>query len=36
LSRLVRSAESFAGLALRAALPGVAIAWRLANFGEGS
>src|SRR6266702_1029445 len=34
LSRLVRSADSFAGLALRAALPGVAIAWRLANFGR--
>jgi len=30
----VRSADLFAGLALRAALPGVAIAWRLANFGR--
>src|SRR5690242_3380816 len=33
LSRLVSSADSLPGLAFRAALLGVAIAWRLANFG---
>src|SRR5690242_15033731 len=32
LSRLVSSGDSPARVALRAALPGVAIVWRLANF----